>query len=408
MRQWHQRRRAGPPLRPGRGGRGAVSVRGFLAAGDRGHVLWRGGGGDDRGRTARGRRLRRRDGPARAAGRPRCAGRRDRAAARRSGPAGATRCGRPRARRAPFHLAGDGGRNRRVLQGDARGASAPGRAHFLCAAGVAEPVLTVDYDRLGVGPGDLVLDLGCGFGRHAFEAARRGASVVALDAGPDEVAQVRATLGAMVDAGELAPDHPATAVQGDALALPFADGTFDRVIASEVLEHIPNDVAAMRELARVLKPGGAMAVTVPRCAPEAVNWALSDEYHDTPGGHVRIYRRSTLERRLASVGLEPTGHHHAHGLHSPYWWLRCLVGPSNDSNPAVAAYHKVLVWDIVKAPFLTRTADRVLSPLIGKSLVLYLTKPQSAVAGVPETRPNVPRGVPGRKGPAPRKQGAAA
>ena len=46
-------------------------------------------------------------------------------------------------------------------------------------------MLTVDYDRLGVGPGDRVLDLGCGFGRHAFEAARRGASVVALDAGPD-------------------------------------------------------------------------------------------------------------------------------------------------------------------------------------------------------------------------------
>ena len=264
-------------------------------------------------------------------------------------------------------------------------------------------MLTVDYDRLGVGPGDRVLDLGCGFGRHAFEAARRGAAVVALDAGPDEVAQVRATLGAMVDAGELAAVHPVTAVQGDALALPFADATFDRVIASEVLEHIPDDVAAMQELARVLRPGGAMAVTVPRCVPEAVNWALSDEYHDTPGGHVRIYRRSTLERRLASAGLVPSGHHHAHGLHSPYWWLRCLVGPSNDSHVAVAAYHKVLVWDIVSGPFVTRAADRVLSPLIGKSLVLYLTKPDVVVTGVPDeattaTAPEVPRGVPGRKG----------
>ncbi len=234
-------------------------------------------------------------------------------------------------------------------------------------------MLTVDYDRLGVQPGDLLLDLGCGFGRHAYEAARRGAVVIALDAGPDEVSGVRNTFGAMVDAGELDPAvNRFGAVQGDALRLPFADGTFDRIIASEVLEHIPDDVAAMTELARVLKPGGTMAVTVPRCGPEFVNWVLSDEYHDVPGGHVRIYRRSVLERRLSSAGLATTGSHHAHGLHSPYWWLRCLVGPSNDANPAVAAYHRVLVWDIVKAPRVTRTAERVLAPLIGKSLVVYL------------------------------------
>ncbi|HVX21457.1 MAG TPA: methyltransferase domain-containing protein [Acidimicrobiales bacterium] len=239
-------------------------------------------------------------------------------------------------------------------------------------------MLTVDYDRLGVQPGDRVLDLGCGFGRHAFEAARRGAAVVALDAGPDEVAGVRDTFGAMLDAGELPPGAPAGAVQGDALHLPFADGTFDRVIASEVLEHIPDDRAAMAELARVLRPGGTMAVTVPRCGPEVVNWVLSDEYHDVPGGHVRIYRRSTLEARLAATGLVPTGGHHAHGLHSPYWWLRCLVGPTNDRHPAVAAYHKMLVWDIVKGPKVTRLADRVLSPLIGKSLVVYLHKPDLA------------------------------
>ena len=83
---------------------------------------------------------------------------------------------------------------------------------------------------------------------------------------------------------------------------------------------------------------------------------------------------------LTSAGLQATGSHHAHGLHSPYWWLRCMVGPHNDSNPAVEAYHKMLVWDIVKGPFVTRAADRVLSPLIGKSLVLYLTKPARARA----------------------------
>ncbi|MDA8359970.1 MAG: class I SAM-dependent methyltransferase [Actinomycetota bacterium] len=240
-------------------------------------------------------------------------------------------------------------------------------------------MLTADYDRLGVSAGDRLLDLGCGFGRHAFAAARRGAAVVALDAGADEVAGVRATFGAMVDAGELDPaSSRAGVVQGDALHLPFPDGAFDRVIASEVLEHIPDDTGAMAELARVLRPGGTMAVTVPRCGPEAVNWLLSDAYHDVPGGHVRIYRRATLQSRLSSVGLAPIGRHHAHGLHSPYWWLRCLVGTTNDSNPMVAAYHRLLVWDIVKGPRLTRWADRVLSPLIGKSVVVYVRKSQDA------------------------------
>lgn len=236
-------------------------------------------------------------------------------------------------------------------------------------------MLTADYDRLGLRPGDRVLDLGCGFGRHAFEAARRGAAVVALDAGADEVERVRGMFAAMVEERELDSRAHAGAVRADALRLPFADGSFDRVIASEVLEHIPADVAAMAELARVLRPGGTMAVTVPRCGPEAVNWLLSDRYHDVPGGHVRIYRRTILLERLASVGLTVRGGHHAHGLHSPYWWLRCLVGPERDDHPVVKAYHRVLVWDIEKRPRVLRLAERLLNPLVGKSLVVYLEKP---------------------------------
>jgi ubiquinone/menaquinone biosynthesis C-methylase UbiE len=127
-------------------------------------------------------------------------------------------------------------------------------------------MLTVDYDRLGVRPGDRLLDLGCGFGRHAYQAARLGAEVVAFDAGADEVRKVQDTFGAMGVAGELDLDKARVgSVQGNALTLPFEDGCFDRVIASEVLEHIPEDETAMAELTRVLRPGGTMAVTVPRC-----------------------------------------------------------------------------------------------------------------------------------------------
>ncbi len=237
-------------------------------------------------------------------------------------------------------------------------------------------MLTANYDSLGLKTGDKILDLGCGFGRHAFEAARRGANVVALDAGRDEVEGVAATFAAMVEAGELSTENLHVAsVQGDALALPFPDGTFDRVICSEVLEHIPNDVGAMRELARVLRPGGTMAITVPRFGPELINWALSDAYHNVPGGHIRIFRKSQLKKRLTSVGMQVTGHHYAHGLHSPYWWLKCLVGTKNDQNWFVRQYHKLLVWDIVKGPRTTRYMEKVLAPIMGKSIIFYLVKP---------------------------------
>jgi SAM-dependent methyltransferase len=236
-------------------------------------------------------------------------------------------------------------------------------------------VLTVDYGRLGVSRGERLLDLGCGGGRHAFHAARLGARVIAIDEQAAEVGQVRATIGAMVDAGELARPEDAGAVQGNALRLPFPDASFDRVIAAEVLEHIPDDTAAMAELSRVLRPGGTMAVTVPRFGPEAVNWALSEDYHAVPGGHVRIYRRSTLLSRLREVGLRPVASHHAHALHSPYWWLRCAVGPRRDDHPMVRAYHRLLVWDITSAPVVTRLPERLLNPVLGKSLVVYLEKP---------------------------------
>jgi SAM-dependent methyltransferase len=241
-------------------------------------------------------------------------------------------------------------------------------------------VLTVDYDKLGLRAGDLVLDLGCGFGRHAYEAFRRGARVVACDMSSTELVQVRGTFAAMVEGGEASPYGLATAVCGDATRLPFPDDTFDRIIASEVMEHIPDDLAALDELTRVLRPGGVLAVTIPSWLPEVLCWKLSDEYYapKSVGGHVRIYTENEMRAKMEGAGLEPGAAHLEHGLHSPYWWLKCAVGPRNDDHPLAKAYHRLLVWDIEKHPPLTRIADRVLSPLIGKSLVVYATKPRTA------------------------------
>jgi SAM-dependent methyltransferase len=240
-------------------------------------------------------------------------------------------------------------------------------------------VLTFDFDRLGVGPGTRLLDVGCGMGRHAFEALRRGADVVAADLDGDALTEVGAMAGAMALEGQTPDTATFAAVGADARRLPFADGSFDRVVASETLEHIAEDAVAMGEISRVLRPGGRAVVTVPRWWPEAVCWALSREYHSNEGGHVRIYKAPQLKRRLAANGLRVHGTSHAHALHSPYWWIKCAVGPRRDNALLPRLYHRMLVWDMTARPPVTRLLERALNPVLGKSLVVYLDKPAEAV-----------------------------
>ena len=242
-------------------------------------------------------------------------------------------------------------------------------------------MLTVDFDKLGVGAGTKVIDVGCGAGRHSFEAYRRGADVIAFDQNAADLNDVDEILQAMKKQGEVPESAKAEAVKGDALELPYADASFDCVIASEILEHVAEDDRAIGELVRVLKPGGSLAITVPRWLPERVCWALSDEYHANEGGHVRIYRADELRDKVRAHGLRWTHSHYAHALHSPFWWLKCLVGTSNSAHPAVKAYHKLLVWDMVSQPWITRTSESLLNPVIGKSVALYFEKPVVSVAG---------------------------
>ncbi|WP_068271015.1 class I SAM-dependent methyltransferase [Aldersonia kunmingensis] len=236
-------------------------------------------------------------------------------------------------------------------------------------------MLTVDFDRLGIGAGTRMIDVGCGAGRHSFEAYRRGADIVAFDQNVDDLAGVAEMFDAMAKADEVPAGANAKTVAGDALALPFADGEFDCVVASEILEHVPADEQAISELVRVLKPGGRLAVTVPRWLPEKVCWMLSDSYHANEGGHIRIYKADELKNKVLANGVEFTHSHHAHALHAPYWWIKCAVGVERNEHPLVKGYHKLLVWDMLSAPRVTRTAESLLNPLVGKSVALYFRKP---------------------------------
>jgi len=235
-------------------------------------------------------------------------------------------------------------------------------------------MITVDFQCLNIPAGSRILDIGCGSGRHVAAAyALDRTIVVGADANARDLQAARERLKFHDYLGEHGNGHWLLSA-ADITRLPFGNETFDLVICSEVLEHIPDDHRAMTEIMRVLKPGHPLVVSVPRRWPESICWWLSRPYRHMPGGHVRIYRARQLVEKIESLGASHWRTHFAHGLHSPYWWLKCLLGLENTQSLPVQLYHRLLTWDIMQRPRLTRTLEQWLNPLVGKSVVLYFRK----------------------------------
>lgn len=239
-------------------------------------------------------------------------------------------------------------------------------------------MITVDPQLLNLRPGQKVLDLGCGEGRHAIHLlASETVEVVGMDLDFDDVRTARERAQPFVEN----PQSPGRLLLGvgDGLQLPFADDTFDVVICSEVLEHIHDYTGVLAEIDRVVKPAGIFAASVPAYFPEWVCWKLSTEYHNVEGGHIRIFRERQLRSRIEKLGHHYFARHRAHALHAPFWWLKCLLWNRPDSR-LLAAYHRLLVWDLMQRPLFTRLLEKILNPILGKSVVLYFVKPATGSA----------------------------
>lgn len=232
---------------------------------------------------------------------------------------------------------------------------------------------TVDFHHFPLQTGERVLDLGCGEGRHVISVYVEGdVDAVGVDLSHADLKTTQEKFGDFSQ-----PDHPQKGFilsSANALALPFADDSFDKVICSEVLEHIPDYQSALEEINRVLKPGGLFCASVPRRWPERICWAFSEAYHMVPGGHLRIFDSGSLRDEIEALGMRQYHRHWAHALHAPFWWLKCLFWKSQDDNWLVQQYHRFLVWDLLDRPVFTRTLEKLLNPLMGKSVVMYFRK----------------------------------
>ena len=235
-------------------------------------------------------------------------------------------------------------------------------------------MLTARFRHLQLERGQRVLDLGCGEGRHAHGLHMLGGlDIVGVDLDEASLQKARDGLASLPPRAADDP-HGTRFLRGDATRLDFDDDAFEAVICSEVLEHLPDYDAALVEIRRVLRPGGRLCITVPHAWPERVCWRLApppDGYPFQPGGHIRIFDEVDLRYSIERHGFRLVRRHHAHGIHSPYWWLKCALWSRREDHPLITAYHRFLVWDLMKKPWLTRGLDAVLSPFMGKSLVLY-------------------------------------
>jgi SAM-dependent methyltransferase len=187
---------------------------------------------------------------------------------------------------------------------------------------------------LSVAPGPEVLDAGAGQGTMSIRLERLGFEVTSTDVSDTAVALLRERLAGDVE-------------QASVTDLPFADASFDGAVLGEVLEHVEDDVGALAEIARVLRPGSSLALSVP-ANPKL--FGPSDEW----AGHVRRYTRPALLEACAAAGLTvnrcvgwgfPFSRLYHRHVYERYLDRHGPARPSGRHRPFVAAVGAILQVD---------------------------------------------------------------
>lgn len=224
------------------------------------------------------------------------------------------------------------------------------------------------FRGIPVGPGDSVVDVGCGDGGASLFCARRGAHVTVVDIDPEVIAAMEARLAEISTGG-----HASHVSSGN--PLPLADAVASRVLCTEVLEHVDDPEQLLSELVRIGKPGALYLLTVPGALQENLQKHVAPPSYFQKPNHVRIIERSDFAEMVVDAGLT-IEEHTQYGFFWSIWWAlfwACKVDLDNPSHPALD--HWTESWRAILALPHGAQLKMQLDEFMPKSQVIVARKP---------------------------------
>ena len=229
---------------------------------------------------------------------------------------------------------------------------------------------TFNFNLLNLKKIKKVIDVGCGNGRHLKSLGFKltDSEIIGIDQSASEITKLNKEFNESVCKNGNAYKF----ITGDIRDMDVPDNSQDLVVCSEVLEHVPNFEAVLEECYRILKPGSVMLISVPSYFPESLCWKYSKKYMQTPGGHIRIFKKNFLKERFKALNLKLFKHHREHALHSIYWIIRARN--NMEENNFLKSFHNLLVRQMFGQAKFSFALEKLLNPFFGKSECFYLRK----------------------------------